>query len=94
MLIQLVDPKGGNRQPKRTYAPRPAGLEGLTVGLLSNRKANADNLLAETARWFVDRHDCEALPVERKDDSSRTAEPEMLRSIAERSDFLITAAGD
>ena len=94
MLIQLVDPKGGLWQPQRTYAPRPAGIEGLTIGLLSNRKANAENLLVETARWFVERHHCEALPIESKDDSSRTADPEMLHSIAERSDFLITAAGD
>ena len=94
MLIQLVDPKGGLAPPERKYAPRPSGIEGLTIGLLSNGKANAENLLAETARWFADRHDCEALPVESKDDSSRTADPEMLHSIAERSDFLITAAGD
>ena len=94
MLIQLVDPKGGLWQPQRTHAPRPAGIEGLTIGLLSNRKANAENLLVETVRWFVDRHHCEALPIENKDDSSRTADPEMLRSIAERCDFLITAAGD
>ena len=94
MLIQLVDPKGGLWQPRRTYAPRRAATEGLTIGLLSNGKANAENLLAETARWFVDRHRCEALPIESKDDSSRTADPEMLHSIAERSDFLITAAGD
>ena len=94
MLIQLVDPKGGLSPPKRSYAPRPANLDGLTVGLLSNRKANAENLLAKTAQWFVDRHDCEVLPLERKYDSSRTADPGMLRSIAERSDFLITAAGD
>ena len=94
MLIQLVDPKGGVWPPRRTYAPRPAGIEGLTIGLLSNRKANAENLLVETARWFVEQHHCEALPIESKDDSSRTADPEMLHSIAERSDFLITAAGD
>ena len=94
MLIQLVDPKGGLWQPERTQAPRPAGIEGLTIGLLSNGKANAESLLAETARWFVERHHCEALPVESKDDASRTADPEMLHSIAERSDFLITAAGD
>jgi len=93
-LIQLVDPKGGLWRPRRTYAPRQAAVEGLTIGLLTNGKANAENLLAETARWFVDRHHCEALPIESKDDSSRTADPEMLHSIAERSDFLITAAGD
>ena len=94
MLIELVNPKGGLCQPERTYAPRPSALEGLTIGLLSNQKANAENLLVETARWFVDRHGCEPLPVARKEDSSRTAEPETLRAIAERSDFLITAAGD
>ena len=94
MLIQLVSPKGGLWQPRRTHAPRPARLEGLTIGLLSNRKANAANLLVETARRFVDRHDCKVLPIESKDDSSRTADPELLHSISERCDFLLTAAGD
>ena len=94
MLIELMNPKGELQLPERRYAARPPRLEGLTVGLLSNQKANAEKLLLETARWFVDRHYCVALPVERKDDASRTAEPDMLHSIAERSDFLITAAGD
>ena len=94
MLIELMNPKGTLQAPARTYAARPPRLEGLTVGLLSNQKANAEMLLVETARWFVDQHHCVALPVENKEDSSRTAEPDMLHSIAERSDFLITAAGD
>ena len=94
MLIHLVNPKGGIWQPRRTVAPRPASLEGSTIGLLSNQKANAEHLLVETARRFVDRHHCEVLPIEKKDDSSRTADPEMLHSIAERADFLLTAAGD
>ena len=94
MLIQLVNPKGSLLHFERKCAARPVHLEGLTVGLISNQKANAEKLLLETARCFVDRHRCVALPVERKNDASRPAEPEMLRSIAERSDFLLTAAGD
>lgn len=94
MLIQLMNPEGRPNPSERNYAPRPARLEGLTIGLLSNRKANAEKLLLETARRFVDRHRCVALPVETKDDASRPAAPEMLRSIALRSDFLLTAAGD
>ena len=94
MLIQLMNPKGRLRPPEGKYAARPARLEGLTIGLLSNQKANAEKLLLETARCFVGRHRCVALAVEKKDDASRPAAPEMLRSIAEHSDFLLTAAGD
>ena len=94
MLIELMNPKGRPHPSERNHAARPARLEGLTVGLLSNRKANAEKLLLATARRFVDRHRCVALPVETKGDASRPADSEMLRSLALRSDFLLTAAGD
>lgn len=94
MRIQLMNPKGATHQPERRPAARPTSLEGLTIGLLSNQKANAANLLNETAKWFVDRHGCSTLAIENKHDASRPAAPELLHSIAQRSDFLITAAGD
>ena len=94
MLVQLISPRGVTHQPERYFAPRPSSLEGLAIGLLSNQKANADPLLNETAQRFVERHDCQLLPIESKPDASRPGEPELLASIAERSDFLITAAGD
>ena len=49
-LIELMNPKGELQLPERRYAARPPRLEGLTVGLLSNQKANAEKLLLETAR--------------------------------------------
>ena len=94
MRIHLIDPKGHSDQPRRRYAERPESIAGLTIGLLSNRKANADLLLAETAQLFAAQHGCIALELAKKDDVSRPAEPETLRDMAARSDFLITAAGD
>ena len=94
MRIELVYPSGDTRQPKRRRAPRPRNLDGLTIGLLSNQKANAENILIETARLFEENHQCRVLDVARKPDASRTADPEVLRQLSEKSDILITAAGD
>ena len=93
-MIELLNPSGDTNQPKRYRAPRPKSLEGLTIGLLSNQKSNAENLLIETARFFQDNHQCDVLSVEKKPDASRPAEPDALRMLAARSDFMITAAGD
>ena len=94
MLIELINPKRSTHPPARRMAPRPISLDGVTVGLLSNQKSNADNLLLETARWFMDKHQCKTLAVESKEDMSRPADPSMLQSISKRADFLLTAAGD
>tara|TARA_Y100000588_G_C13689417_1_gene683771 strand:- start:123 stop:407 length:285 start_codon:yes stop_codon:yes gene_type:complete len=94
MLITLLNPNGETHQPARSQATRLSDLTGLKVGLLSNQKANAERLLLDTAQLFVDKHQCSPLKVEKKDDMSRPAEPEMLAAIANEADFLLTAAGD
>ncbi len=94
MKMQLLSPKGTTHQVERHLAPRLATLNGLTVGMLSNQKANADSLLAEVAQLFVDNNGCSTATVEKKPDVSRPAAPEMLASVASHADFLITAIGD
>jgi hypothetical protein len=94
MEIHLIDPKGNLNQPQRSHAPRLGTFEGLTIGLLSNQKVNADVLLNEVATLFAEEHGCKALTLVEKHNTSLPADPALLRDLSERADFLIVAAGD
>lgn len=94
MSMTLISPRGSQIRRQRAMAPRLASLNGLRIGLLSNGKLNADLLLQETARCFVERHQCTAAPLLSKPFASKPAEPEQLRQLAEQADFMITANGD
>ena len=93
MKIQVLSPKGATNQIERRLAPRLTGFDTLKMGLLSNQKANADNLLSEIAALFAEQFGCQITSKERKPDVSRPAELEMLAAIADNADFMITAIG-
>lgn len=92
--MQLYDPTV--TAPARGFARAPAiaDLRGLTIGLLDNGKVNADNLLMRTAELFVERHGCSIAPMSDKHNASAPAPSAILETLAEKSDFLITAMGD
>jgi len=94
MTMTLINPKGGNNQPDRAMAPRLVSLSGLRIGLLSNRKLNADLILRETAECFVREHQCEVIDLIGKPHASKPAPTDSLTALAEKSDLLITANGD
>jgi hypothetical protein len=75
-------------------APRPASLAGLRIGLLANGKHNGDVLARETACLFVERDGAVIVADENKRNASRICPPELLASLAQRTDLLITAVGD
>lgn len=94
MTITLVSPGGAGAPTNRAMAPRLAQLAGLDIGLLSNGKANAEELLRETAAIFCAELDCRVSHFVDKRDASRPALPSHHRQLAEAADFLITAVGD
>ena len=94
MSLRLVDPTVPSNMDVHATAPRLGDLEGVRIGLLGNGKVNADVLLEQTAELFAERHACRVLKLEEKDHAGKPCAPELLKSIAEESDFLLTAAGD
>lgn len=94
MTIRLYDPGGEPPEHVAVLARRLTRLDGLRIGLLANGKTNADVLIRETATLFESRHGCSVTAVENKGNATRVCPPELLRSISERSDLLITAVGD
>ena len=92
--MRLVDPTVSGPEQRREGAPRLANLEGKRIALLSNGKANADVLLQETAKRFVEAHRCEVVEFFDKRNAGTPCQVEHLQRLAGGADFLITAVGD
>jgi len=92
--MQLVDPTVQSPDLQNARAPKLASLQGLTVGLLSNGKLNAELLLRETAALFVARHGCTVAELVQKGNASAPAGPERIDTLVAHCDFLLTANGD
>ena len=92
--MKLVDPTVQSAALANVRAPKLAQLDGLTIGLLSNRKLNADLLLRETAALFRERHGCRVADLVTKSNPSAPAGERRIASLVERCDFLITGLGD
>lgn len=92
--MKLLDPTVPSSHSERHRAPPLTSLEGLTIGLLSNAKLNADNLLNQTAKVLVAGFGGKVLPIRYKHNPSAPAPTETLTGLSPECDYLITAAGD
>ena len=92
--MELIDPTVAGAEQNRSRAPALTDLQGLTIGLLSNGKANADHLIRKTADRLVERFGGRRLDVVYKTHPSEPAPGELLTNLCHESDYLITAAGD
>ncbi|HEX2170879.1 MAG TPA: hypothetical protein VHL09_00335 [Dehalococcoidia bacterium] len=89
----LVDPTREQPEQGRRIAPRLASLAGKRVGILDNRKDNADVILKRVAERLE--RDCGTRTAlyRTKVVYSRRAEPAMLDELAAECDLVITAVG-
>ncbi|MEM7018584.1 MAG: hypothetical protein AAF512_14735 [Pseudomonadota bacterium] len=92
--MKLYDPTTGPAEHKNARAPQLASLNGLTIGLLSNSKVNADVLLKETAAIFAEKHGCKVIDLKFKRNASAPAPKETIEELSAECDFLLTASGD
>ena len=92
--MKLVDPTVKSAAHRCTSAPRLANVDGMTIGLLTNGKVNADVLLHETASLFRAHNQCRVLDMASKNNASAPAPGGIIKDLALQSDFLITAMGD
>ena len=92
--MKLVDPTVPGNQQDNKRAPALNSLAGKTIGLLSNRKLNADLLLQETAACLNRRHGGQILPMEHNANPSAPAPGDKLTNLSPECDYLLTATGD
>ena len=90
----IVDPTVSSSQVDSTRAPALFDLKNKTIGMLSNRKLNADLVLQETANCLQRRHGGKILEMQYKLNPSAPAPSETLTNLTPECDYLLTATGD
>lgn len=89
-LVPPVDPKLSEGQD---MAPRPETLDGLRIGLLDNRKSNANVLLEELGRGLQTQYAAAETRMLVKPIFSRPSPDDLLTEL-EDYDAVMTAIGD
>jgi hypothetical protein len=92
---RLLDPTGFDAHAAdTTLAPRPAGLRGLTVGLVDNTKPNAEVLLSEIADELHRRFGTGSSAMYTKDYFGTPMKDDLLKQVVQECDVVVTAVGD
>jgi hypothetical protein len=92
MSTQLLDPTAELQPTQRAPTPRPASLEGLTIGLLDIAKARGDVFLDRLAALLT----AQGRQVERfrKPTFTKVLPPTLAAQIAGRANVVIEALAD
>lgn len=94
-LEPLLDPTGdGDRGNNTTLAPRPAGLKGLTAGLLDNGKPNGATVLRAVGRELRDKYGVREARMFRKGYFGTPVEESVIQQMLGNCDFAVAAIGD
>jgi hypothetical protein len=88
----VLDPTGERRAPARALLPRPASLQGRTVGLLDIGKPRGDVVLDRLAE-LLGEHGA-AVRRYRKPTFARTAPVDLRHEITEQCEVVIEALAD
>ena len=92
--IQVLDPTVDPVPADAVVAPRPDTLDGAVLGLLSNNKVNADELLVMVHDVLADRYEFGGVVSRNKGNASRPCPDEIIEELSEQCDVVITASGD
>ena len=91
---RLVPPTGWGVQGRCAAAPRLSLLDGVTLGLLANGKANSDAILDAVADALANRHRIAGVVRVTKPHPSLPASGTVVSTFAERAQVVLTAIGD
>jgi hypothetical protein len=89
----LLLPHDPETEQSKEFAPRPKTLDGKILGLLDNRKGNADNLLMRFGELLGERYNLKDIVYVTKPIFSRPAPEAMLEEL-EGCDVVLTAIAD
>ncbi len=91
----ILDPTGrSTSRAALTLAPRRAGLRGLTVGLLENRKHNAGLFLQELGRLLIEQHGAKEVMQRDKASIVLPAAEEIMDELARECAVVVAGVGD
>jgi len=90
----VYDPRGQITSAPVTPAPRPSSLEGIRLGILTNSKWNASQLLRRVVAHLEVVHSFSSVQHYSKTSFSSPADSALFDQIAKEVDVVITAIGD
>jgi hypothetical protein len=93
MPLIVLNPTADTESQRNRLAPRLASLQGRKLGVLDNRKANADRLFDLVEAILRDRYQAQVVVRCRKPDFSRPAPQPMLDELR-ACEAVITGVGD
>jgi hypothetical protein len=94
-MTRILDPTLRAVLPRTaSRAPRPARLEGATLGLLANGKTHGMTFLDRVAEHLCARHGAREIVRVTKANASAPARPEDAALLAKRCAAVVTAIGD
>jgi hypothetical protein len=94
MPIEILDPTFKASAGRLAYAPRPASLQGLRIGLVDNTKFNSDQLLLRIAQVLEKDHGARSHWIRRKQNASVSVTPELIAEFRENCDVVVAGIGD
>ena len=92
--LVTLDPRGGSTHENTGTATRPASLDGLVIGLLSNNKPNSELLLRNVADLVAQQYSIKEVVEANKGSHRIPAPAAMIADLAERCDVVITATAE
>ncbi|MBI2987027.1 MAG: hypothetical protein HYY45_09695 [Deltaproteobacteria bacterium] len=92
-MITILSPKVNPGDRALRLAPRPADLNGKTIGFLDNGKRNFDVFLERTEQLLQEKFNFNAI-YRRKPHALKAAPAELLQELVEATDVIITGSGD
>jgi hypothetical protein len=93
--MRLVNPKGLDLDPGHfSLNQRPNDLTGKRLGLMENSKDNSDKLLYELGEVLKQKYALAEVKYFSKHHASVPAKPEVIQSVLDEVDVLITGVGD
>ena len=90
----LLHPAAEDVAERHGTASRLSALDGMTLGLIDNRKRNANVYLEELARVLRDDYGVSDVVTYRKASQSMPTPPEVLDDMAAKCDAIIHAVAD
>ena len=93
--MRLVNPTGTDISSGDFHLnDRPETLQGKTLGLLENSKANSDKVLHELGQMLKEKYDLKDIVMFNKHSASLPTKPDVVQDMLNQVDILITGIGD
>jgi len=94
MAMQIFDPTTEVAGRRMAFAPRPASLKGLRIGLVDNTKHNSDQLLLRIAKILESDHGAKAHIIRKKKSAGSAPHAEIIEEYKSGCDVIVAGVGD